>query len=253
MATFTINQLSELMDSISHSGLTSKQLGKKMIKVKKLLSKKTPDFVKILANFSSPQKNNKPKRPKNTWQLFLSEFREELKKNGSNISGAQQVQGASVKWGQMSDEEKEPFNVQALKLSAEYREKVNSLKEINENNEDSSDDISDSKSEAPDTEQSCDDEDDKHVNQDENKFKKKNTEIDTDFWGNTEELDWTRYESGENYWEFVIKECCYITRENNGEKIKILPREMKSDKAVAKSIANQIEKKENDGFVCISK
>lgn len=252
MATFTVSQVTSLINAMSSSGLTHKQLMRKSNKVQKLLSKKSPDFDQILAIFSPLQKNIKPKRPKNSWQLFLSEFREEIKKNGSNMSGAKQTQAASIKWAEMSEEEKEPFNEKALKLSAEYREKVNELNEICQKDEDSSDDACDSKSDTHNTDVSGDDEHDENSIQEKKKAKKKNKEIDEDFWGNMEELEWTRYENGDNFWEFVTKDSQYIIREGNGEKMKFYPREMKSEKAVGKSIAKQIEKKENDGFVYAS-
>jgi len=255
MTTFTIAQLTSLLDSISESGLTAKQLRKKMVKGKKLLLKKKPNFEKIINIFSSSSMNSKLKRPKSNWQLFLSEYRVGLKKDGSIMNGADQTKGASLIWKKMSEDEKTPFNEQALRLSTEYKEQMILLREKEENISDSSDENIDSNGESPDCDSNGESPDCELSGDEGTKkkiLKKKSTDIDEDFWGKVDEIEWTRYENNNNFWEFVTKDEQYITREGNDEKTKVSLRQMKSVKAILKSIANQIEKKENAGFIYAS-
>ena len=249
MATFTSQQMNALVQAISDSGLSSKQIAKKNLKVQKLLRKKGPNFEKIITLFDSEKKPRNIQRPKNNWQLFLSDFRENLK-NKSNedpqapkISGADQTQLASDAWKKMTDEEKKPFNDRALELSNDYKIRI---AEIRENNplSNSSDD---------DSEKNEIDSDDSHEEKigksKPKKVGKSPKQIDLDFLDDDETLDFVRYSKGELSWECSSKENHLIIRESKDSKsFKIFTNEMKSERAVQKSIANRIEKKEQDNF-----
>ena len=251
MATFTNAQLLSLMETISGSGLTAKQLSKKTSKAQKMLSKRDPDFDKIVALFNTSSTDTRLKRPQNRWQLFLADHRDGLE---PGMSGKEQTQSASTAWAEMDEEAKLPYTERAAKLSAEYKAKLAELKASKEDS--NSTDNSDANSDESEP-----DEDDlplgeikpkKGTKADKPKsVKKPKAEVDAEFWGDLDELEWTRYELDDKHWEFVTKDNQYLIREGEGDKQKIMPREMKSEKAVQKSIASQIEKKENLGFTLV--
>ena len=252
MATFTNAQLLSLMETISRSGLTAKQLSKKTSKIQKMLSKREPDFDKMIALFNNSSSDTRLKRPQNRWQLFLADHRDGLE---PGMSGKQQTQSASNAWAEMDEEAKLPYTERAAKLSAEYKEKLAELKSSKEDSNSTDDNDSD---------EICISDEDllpldgpkmkkKSKSKKPKSDKKTKGEVDVDFWGEMDDLEWTRYEneSDNRFWEFVTKDNHYLIREGDSEKEKITPREMKSEKAVLKSIASQIEKKEELGFARI--
>lgn len=249
MSTFTSQQLFTLMSTISDSGLSSKQLIKKTKKVVTILGKKDPDFDKIISLFNSSIKVPRLKRAKNNWQLFLSEFREDLKmKNLENpgtikISGAIQTQLASAAWKSMSDEEKKPFNDRAAELSVEYKSKI---LEIKKNCPIAN--LSDENSEKNEIDSDYSEEN-LQINSLPKKQRKPRKPIDLDFWDDSENLDFVRYTNNDESWEYAVFKNHFIIRESSDSKIfKIFTQEMKSEKAVMKSIAIRIEKKESENF-----
>lgn len=249
MATFTNAQLLSLMETISGSGLTAKQLSKKTSKAQKMLSKRDPDFDKIVALFNTSSTGTRLKRPQNHWQLFLADHRDGLE---PGMSGKEQTQSASTVWSEMDDEAKRPYTERAAELSAEYKEKLAELKASKEDSTDNSDSKSD-ESELDEDDLPLDELNSKKETKADKPKSVKNTkvEVDTAFWGDLDELEWTRYELDDKHWEFVTKDNQYLIREGEGDKQKIVPREMKTEKAIQKSIASQIEKKENLGFTLV--
>ena len=96
-------------------------------------------------------------RPKNSWMLFLTQYREENKMPG--VAGSAVVAAAGEIWKGMSEEEKKPFEDKANSAMEEYKslkegkglvkEKVNDDKVVEdkpakEDTEEDSDDESDS-------------------------------------------------------------------------------------------------------------
>ena len=69
---------------------------------------------------SKPEKVDKgPSRPKNSWMLFLSEYRNKNKKEG--VAGSAIVAEASAVWKGMSDAEKSPYESQAKALMEKFQ------------------------------------------------------------------------------------------------------------------------------------
>ena len=213
MATFTSAQLLSLMETILGSGLTVKQLNKKISKATEILSKQDPDFDKIVGLFINSSTDTRLKRPLNCWQLFLSDHRSGLE---HGMSGKEQAQSASSVWAQMDDDDKIPYIEQAAKLSTEYKHQQKAIEEA------------EAKSRALAIEAAI-----------------------VESWGDLDELEWTRYGHGDVYWEFFIKDNQYLIREGDGKKYKLLTREMMTKEAIQTSIAAQIRMHELIGYTLI--
>jgi len=231
------------MEIISNSGLSAKKLAKKTKKAMRILDKKNPDFENALSVFSAKTKISELKRPKNNWQLFLSEHRETLKKEAINnpvinkMSGAEHTKSASAIWNKMTDDEKKPYNDTSAQLSSDYKIKLAEINRCNVLANNSSDENSD---------QNKSDSDD---NSEKSTRKKAKKPLDLKYWEDSETLEFIRYTKGDESWEYVTKNNHFIIRESiNSVDFKIFENEMKSEKAVLKSVANKVEKKELEAF-----
>jgi len=128
METFSQSQLSTILTTMMNSDHKPNSLRRLVGKVTKKLDKGDCDFDYILQTFR-PKPENTLKKPKNAWQLFLSEFREKLE----GVAGSEQTKLASAEWKKLSSEEKEPYEERAKIESDEYKkekEKLEGPKEI---------------------------------------------------------------------------------------------------------------------------
>tara|TARA_X000000950_G_scaffold90799_1_gene114240 strand:- start:223 stop:1050 length:828 start_codon:yes stop_codon:yes gene_type:complete len=128
MDTFSQSQLSTILTTMMNSDHKPNSLRRLVSKVTKKLDKGDCDFDYILQTFR-PKPENTLKKPKNAWQLFLSEFREKLE----GVAGSEQTKLASAQWKKLSSEEKEPYENRAKIESDEYKkekEKLEGPKEI---------------------------------------------------------------------------------------------------------------------------
>ncbi|KAH6915481.1 high mobility group box domain-containing protein [Coprinopsis sp. MPI-PUGE-AT-0042] len=71
---------------------------------------------------SKPKDPNAPKRPASSYILFQNDIRTELKKQNPNLSNPQLLSLISDKWKNMTDEEKETYNQEMLRLKQQYSE-----------------------------------------------------------------------------------------------------------------------------------
>ncbi|NP_001351851.1 HMG1/2-like protein [Cicer arietinum] len=105
---------------------------------------------------------NKPKRPPSAFFVFMSDFREQYKKDHPNNKSVAAVgKACGEEWKSLSDADKAPYVARALKKKAEYEKNVQAYnrKQAGIEEEDGSDK---SKSEVhdEDEEEEDDDEDD---------------------------------------------------------------------------------------------
>lgn len=87
------------------------KISKKGKKVKKIKKKIDPD-----APF-------KPKKAKNAFMLFTAANREQVKADNPDIKPTEISKKMGEMWGDLSDEDKEPYVEESEKLKAEYLEK----------------------------------------------------------------------------------------------------------------------------------
>ena len=128
MDTFSQSQLSTIFSTLINSDHKPNSLRRLVAKVTKKLDKAECDFDYILQTFR-PKPENSLKKPKNAWQLFLSEFRQKLE----GVAGSEQTKLASAEWKKLSSEEKEPYENRAKIESGEYKkekEKLEGPKEV---------------------------------------------------------------------------------------------------------------------------
>ena len=121
---FTHEQVTQLLNAIQQS--SGKRLSSKL---EKALSKKGAkfNFDNLMSTLSNTNRGAVAKKPANAWQLFLRQFRsgDEVE---PGMTGAEIVSKASPVWKTMSGDEKKPFQDEAGKLSAEYRQAKNEAK-----------------------------------------------------------------------------------------------------------------------------
>ncbi|KAK7250762.1 hypothetical protein RIF29_33420 [Crotalaria pallida] len=105
---------------------------------------------------------NKPKRPPSAFFVFMSEFREQYKKeHPQNKSVAVVSKAGGSKWSSMSDAEKAPYAARAGKKKEEYDRLILAYNRKLEGKNPSEEDESDkSKSEVHDDEEDEEEEDD---------------------------------------------------------------------------------------------
>ena len=122
---FTNEQVAQLLGEIKQSS------GKRLsYKLEKVLSKKGAkfNFNNLMTTLSNTNADRAVvKKPPNAWQLFLRQFRggDQME---PGMTGAEIVSKASPIWKGMSAEAKKPFEEEAGKLSADYRQAKNAVK-----------------------------------------------------------------------------------------------------------------------------
>ena len=223
MVSFTYEEFTLFIESIG--GFKSRrQMLTQFNKIQRLVENKknftSKDIMKIF-------KLSTLKKPSNAWHLFIESVSKDFE---PGLDGKAINKQASLLWQKLSDKKKQPF-IDAAKLESE---RYQSLKaELSESFESSDEDVKDEIDVQP-----------KRIESNKQKY-------DNEFWGDLEELNWTRYENDREFWEYAINEEKYIIREGNSKKTKIHDRIMKSDKAVQRTIAKNIDKKESDGFTMV--
>ncbi|MED6220144.1 High mobility group [Stylosanthes scabra] len=74
---------------------------------------------------AAPKDPNKPKRPPSAFFVFMSDFREEYKKeNPNNKSVAVVGKAGGARWKSMSDAEKAPYHAKAQKNKLAYEDDI---------------------------------------------------------------------------------------------------------------------------------
>ncbi|OUU27296.1 MAG: hypothetical protein CBB97_06215 [Candidatus Endolissoclinum sp. TMED37] len=124
MSTYTRDQMNAILQAIQANS------GKKMnAKLGKILE--TPDkkisAEKIVEMINGSRRDGTLKKPKNAWQLFLADFRENSKEVEVGMNGAAIVKLASPVWEKMTDDQKKPFTEEATKLSKSYKDTKNEM------------------------------------------------------------------------------------------------------------------------------
>ncbi len=122
---FTNEQVAQLLGEIKQS--SGKRLSSKL---EKALSKKGAkfNFDNLMKTLSYANADRAVvKKPANAWQLFLRQFRAGDQME-PGMTGAEIVSKASPVWKGMNAEAKKPFEEEAGKLSADYRQAKNAAK-----------------------------------------------------------------------------------------------------------------------------
>ena len=227
MVSFTYEEFTLFIESIG--GFKSRrQMLTQFNKIQRLVENKknftSKDIMKIFKLSTVP-------RPRNCWHLFIESVSKDFE---PGLDGKAINKQASLLWKKLSDKGKQPF-IDAAKIQSE---RYHALKaELSESFESSDEDVNDISKDDNDVQP-------KRIESNKQKY-------DNEFWGDLEELNWTRYENDREFWEYAINEEKYIIREGNSKKTKIHDRIMKSDKAVQRTIAKNIDKKESDGFTMV--
>ena len=232
--TFTVEDFGKILESM----LTSKpkQLNTKIEKVQRMIENTRDIESEKIVNVFEGKKSNGLKRGRNSWQIFLAEQRQNFE---PGLDGREQLAEASKLWTNMTDEEKEPYVEAGKKESADYKAQKDELSKSTNDDE-----LSKSTNDGEDKEKS------EPVNE---PIKSNKLKYDNEFWGDLEELNWTRYENDMEFWEYSTNDEKYIIREGKmGGKVKISDKIMKSSNAVQKSLTKQLEKKETAGFIIVA-
>ncbi|KAK7346280.1 hypothetical protein VNO80_20796 [Phaseolus coccineus] len=104
---------------------------------------------------------NKPKRPPSAFFVFMSEFREQFKKeHPTNKSVAVVGKAGGDKWKSLSDAEKAPFIARAEKKKEEYEKSISAYNKKLEGKHSEEEESDKSKSEVNDEEEDEEDEED---------------------------------------------------------------------------------------------
>ena len=235
--TFTVEDFGKILDSMLT--LKPKQLSTKIDKVQRMIENNRDIESEKIVNVFEGKKSNGLKRGRNSWQIFLAEQRQNFE---PGLDGREQLAEASKLWANMTDEEKEPYVEAGKKESADYKAQKDELSKSS--NDDDDDELSKSSNDEEDKEKS------KLVDE---PIKSNKLKYDNEFWGDLEELNWTRYENDMEFWEYSTNDEKYIIREGKvGGKVKISDKIMKSSNAIQRSLTKQIEKKESAGFIIVA-
>ena len=243
--TFTVEDFGKILDSMLT--LKPKQLNTKIDKVQRMIENSTDIESEKIVNVFEGKKSNGLKRGRNSWQIFLAEQRKNFE---PGLDGREQLAEASKLWANMSEEDKKPYIEAGKKESADYKAQKDELSKSSNDEEDKE------KSSNDDDElsKSSNDEEDKEKSKPvDEPIKSTKVKYDNEFWGDLEELNWTRYENDMEFWEYATNDEKYIIREGkmNG-KVKISDKIMKSSNAIQRSLTKQIEKKESAGFIIVA-
>ena len=229
MVSFEIKEFKEFLKMLD-SFKNKKQMSTQLNKIERIIKKKnniTTNEIFVILKLS------KLKKPRNGWHLFVEHISKEFEQG---MDGKQINAKASPLWQKLSDEEKKPFIEASKKESEMYKALKVELSESYQSNEN---------------------EVDIRIEAVENNIQPKRIEgnskakYDTDFWKDLDNLNWDRYESDNDFWEYSTNDNKYIIREGNSKKTKIHDKTMKSANAVKRSIAKIIEKKESAGYTMI--
>ncbi|XP_027918761.1 HMG1/2-like protein [Vigna unguiculata] len=104
---------------------------------------------------------NKPKRPPSAFFVFMSEFREQFKKEHPNNKSVAVVgKAGGDKWKSLSDAEKAPFIARAEKKKEEYEKSISAYNKKLEGKHSEEEESDKSKSEVNDEEEDEEDDED---------------------------------------------------------------------------------------------
>ena len=119
MSTYTRDQMNAILQAIQAN--SGKKMNAKLAKILETPDKKI-SAEKIVEMINGSRRDGTLKKPKNAWQLFLADFRENSKEVEVGMNGAAIVKLASPIWEKMTDDEKKPFTEEATKLSKSYKD-----------------------------------------------------------------------------------------------------------------------------------
>lgn len=245
MVSFEIKEFKEFLKMLD-SFKNKKQMSTQLNKIERIIKKKnniTTNEIFVILKLS------KLKKPRNGWHLFVEHISKEFEQG---MDGKQINAKASPLWQKLSDEEKKPFIEASKKESEMYKALKVELSESYQSNENEVD-IRIEETNENENENDVD----IRIEAVENNIQPKRIEsnskakYDTDFWKDLDNLNWDRYESDNDFWEYSTNDNKYIIREGNSKKTKIHDKTMKSANAVKRSIAKIIEKKESAGYTMI--
>lgn len=304
-AMYTNNQLSIIFSTLFSGEHKPAAQRKLVLKLSKKLEKDESDFDSILS-ILRPKPGSSLTKPKNAWQLFLAEFRSNMK---DGVAGSEQTKLASAAWKDMDSDQKKPYEDEAAIQSAKYKlekEKIDGPKKVRgrgrpkkEEVIDLSDDMLDSDDEDEQHDEHHDEHhDEQHENQvdelpkpnnnpvikekfkgivnmaiakdnlDKNKHeqpkdltkdqkkdqsKKKKEQVDNEFWGEFDELDWTKLnfsdDKSNKFWSITISDNRVLTHFGKiGKDGAYTQKTFDSPERANKFMLSEISKKEKNGY-----
>lgn len=300
-AMYTNNQLSIIFSTLFSGEHKPAAQRKLVLKLSKKLDKDESDFDSILS-ILRPKPGSSLTKPKNAWQLFLAEFRTNMK---DGVAGSEQTKLASAAWKEMDSDQKKPYEDEAALQSAKYKlqkEQIDGPKKVRgrgrpkkEQVIDLSDDMLDSDDEeeqhdehpepelqqepehnknpvikekfkgivnmaiAKDNldknqhEQPKDQPKDEPNDQHKDKNKKKKEQVDNEFWGDFDELDWTKLnfsdDKSNKFWSITISDNRVLTHFGKiGKDGAHTQKTFDSPEKANKFMLTEITKKEKGGY-----
>lgn len=248
--------------------LTAEEVDKRITTACRSLSRKKFTEKELKQFILNGKTQIKKKRTKSGYQLFLDDFRKKISKEDRSQIGKVAKDGAAA-WRNMNDDEKKPYLNKANHLkdtleNANYSDKEKSIDESKIKK------ISKSKKVIDDSDESDEDgvigdepkprktlvskikiNNSKEVDNSKNKFKKET--IDLDFWGDINNISFTRFifsdSKSNKFWEYAFDDCKILIRYGKIGSNGIIQQKMfeNEDKA-ATYILKETIKKEKKGY-----
>ena len=239
--------------------LTVEEIDSRIAQATRALSRKKFTEKQLRQYIVKGKIHSESKRTKSGYQLFLDEFRKDLSKEERSNVGQVAKDGAA-QWREMDDEAKQPYLDQAEQIKNDVQDspddsddesKKKTKKTPKAKNESSKTkkETPKDKKETPKAKKIA-----KKDSKDSSKSKKEKEEIDWDFWGDIDDIEFTRFvcedDKSSKFWEFKLNNEKILVRYGKiGSEGTTQQKTFDSDKEASKYIVKETATKEKKGYI----
>ena len=240
--------------------LTVEEIDSRIAQATRALSRKKFTEKQLRQYIVNGKIHSESKRTKSGYQLFLDEFRKDLSKEERSNVGQVAKDGAA-QWREMDDEAKQPYLDHAEQIKNEVQDSPDDSDD--ESKKKTKKDTSKAKKETPKAKKETPKAKKetpkakkiaKKDSKDSSKSKKEKEEIDWDFWGDIDDIEFTRFvcedDKSSKFWEFNLNDDKILVRYGKiGSEGTIQQKTFDSDKEASKYIVKETSAKEKKGYI----
>ena len=233
--------------------LTVEEIDSRIAHATRALSRKKFTEKQLRQYIVNGKIHSESKRTKSGYQLFLDEFRKDLSKEERSNVGQVAKDGAA-QWREMDDEAKQPYLDHAEQIKNEVQDSPDdsddeSKKKTKKDTSKAKKETPKAKKETPKAKKIA-----KKDSKDSSKSKKEKEEIDWDFWGDIDDIEFTRFvcedDKSSKFWEFNLNDDKILVRYGKiGSEGTIQQKTFDSDKEASKYIVKETSAKEKKGYI----
>ena len=246
--------------------LTVEEIDSRIAHATRALSRKKFTEKQLRQYIVNGKIQSESKRTKSGYQLFLDDFRKDLSKE-ERANVGQVAKDGSAEWRDMDEDAKQPYLDMAEKLKNEVQDspedfddeskkKTKKTPKTKKETPKAKKETPKAKKETPKAKKETPKAKKiaKKESNNSSKSKKEKEEIDWDFWGDLEEIEFTRFicndDKSSKFWEFTLEDNKILVRYGKiGSDGTIQQKSFDSDNDASKYIVKETAAKEKKGYI----